>query len=86
MGNGLFVVRPGTYFAVEWTARVTKVMDSHFETLDSLRSVNLGRGAQGTSDDLNDYPIRWSELQGEIFYQLQADFDFPGIPRMPPPS
>ena len=85
-GNTHFAFKPGTDFANEWVSRVEKKMNEHAERLEKWGVVDPGRGPTDDEPLFRDYPIRWAELQGELFHQLQYDFDFPISLTLPRPS
>lgn len=76
-GNGYFAFTPHTDFALNWMERVSRVMDKHLVGLQDFDLPHLGRGPVFSEQRWNGYPLRWAELQGEVFHQLQADFRFP---------
>lgn len=61
--NGCFICRPNTDFTREWFRRVEQKMDEKFLLLKE----HPAKDPFGTNDD---YPLRWAELQGEIFHKL----------------
>lgn len=85
-GNTHFAFKPGTDFAAEWVHRVELKMDEHGSSLANWGQINPGRGPVDNDSKFDDYPIRWSELQGELFHKLQFDFDFPATLSLPRPS
>lgn len=83
-GNGMFAFRKGSDFAEIWADRVEEVMDRHLPQL--LRGKeNLGRGPTEGDPAFTNYPIRWAELQGELFHQLQHDTGYPANLILPHP-
>lgn len=64
--NGCFICRPDTDFTREWFRRVEQKMDEKL----SLLKEHPAKDPFGTNDD---YPLRWAELQGEIFHKLLVE-------------
>ena len=62
VSNGWFICRPHSRFTEEWHRRVQLKMDQ--------RQDILARHPATTPYGGNGYPMRWAELQGEIFHQL----------------
>ena len=63
IGNGAFICRPHTKFTEEWHREVNRVLVSHSEALRK----HPAKDAFGTNTD---YPLRWTEIQGEVFHPL----------------
>jgi hypothetical protein len=84
--NGYFAFAPRSEFAEEWVKRVRTKMDYHLEELERWGHENTGRGPVLEDDIFEGYPIRWAELQGELFHQLQFEFCFPAKLWLPRPS
>ena len=82
VSNCAFVFKPQTKFAAEWRQRVHQALDGHLAALrlhpgtyhpravasgiHSYGWLDLRRGPRG-------YPLRWAEIQGEIFHKLQIE-------------
>jgi len=62
LGNGFFIVRKNTEFTTEWYDRVMDVLDKR---LPELRQNPATEPFGGKG-----YPLRWAEVQGEIFHKL----------------
>lgn len=64
--NGCFICRPYTDFTREWFRRVEQKMDERL----SLLRCHPAKDVFGINPD---YPLRWAELQGEIFHKLLVE-------------
>lgn len=82
VSNCAFIFRPGSEFAQEWNLRVNQVLDMHLGRLRDHpgtyhpRAVASGIHAYSWKDwnrAPRGYPLRWAEIQGEIFHQLQSE-------------
>jgi hypothetical protein len=82
VSNGAFIFRPHTPFAREWKARVARVLDAHLDLVLKRpgtyhpRAVVTGIHSYGRLDfrrGPRGYPLRWAEIQGEIFHPLQFE-------------
>ena len=62
LGNGFFIVRKNTEFTTEWYDRVVDVLDKRLPELRQNPAIEPF-GGKG-------YPLRWAEVQGEIFHKL----------------
>ena len=62
LGNGFFIVRKNTEFTTKWYDRVLSVLDKR---LPELRQNPATEPFGGKG-----YPLRWAEVQGEIFHKL----------------
>ena len=70
--NGWFICRPHTKFTEEWYKRVQQKMDERYNDLKLHPAIDIF-GKTGN------YPLRWGEMQGEIFHQLLLDYYDPAI-------
>jgi hypothetical protein len=71
VGNGAYVVKPGTRFTYEWREKVNAVLDENFEGLKRHPAQHpedfLGRIDKGVRSN---YPLAWTQLLGNIFHPL----------------
>lgn len=62
IGNGAFIFKPKTQFTFDWFEQVSQLLTLKHDllkaTLGNERGDNLG------------YPLRWTEIQGDIFHPL----------------
>lgn len=69
-----FMFKRKTKMALEWKNKVKKKMDIVYEKLKSNDGLYhpraTSRGAQGTNISSKGYPLRWTEIHGEIFHPL----------------
>ena len=66
VANGYFICRSNTEFTKEWYNRVQKQMDLRYNELKNNPAIDpFGQN--------KNYPIRWAELQCEIFHKLIID-------------
>lgn len=66
IGNGNYIVKPRTPFTYDWYNQMIKVMD---KKLPLLRRYPARHPQEATSKEYY-YPLRWTELLGEIFHPL----------------
>lgn len=62
LGNGAFVVRPGTPLTAEWLTEVERRLDGW--------SSQLAASPGNTMGDNPGYPVPWAALQGAVFQPL----------------
>lgn len=70
IGCGAFICKKNTKFTNAWLARVNSILDSKLESLRAHpardpRDVSGMRLVDGTTSP---YPLRWSEIMGEVFH------------------
>lgn len=68
VANGYFIVRANSDFTRTWWNRVNALLDSKLEA--------LRRNPSLTPRDFNEtpgYPLKWTELQGNIFHKICAE-------------
>lgn len=72
LSNGWFIVRPHSKFSEQWYKRVNKHCDQVFNIVkEHPATIN---DTDPYSTIYTQYPLRWSQLQCEIFHQLCYDF------------
>jgi hypothetical protein len=69
-GNGAYIVRPMTEFTTTWYDNLIKVMDSKLEELKKHPATN----PSATPETSPGYPVKWSEILGDIFHPLAAKY------------
>ena len=70
VANGYFIVRPHSKFSTEWWNRVNKKLD---ERLEDAKKHPAEFPRDGGGLNKSKYPLRWAEVQGEIFHRLCYD-------------
>lgn len=70
MGVSGFICRPHSRFTAEWMRELTARMDYY---ADALRRADASRSTPYEQPD--DYPIRWSELLGDIIQPLSLKYN-----------
>lgn len=85
VGNGHFAMLPHSEFSAEWVRRVSRVMDDNYDRLVEFGIRDAPRGPSPSDATFNSYPLKWADLQGRIFHDLQADFGFPAKKCFPRP-
>lgn len=64
IGNGAYIFKPNTLLTNEWYSTMMKVMDSKLENLKKYPA----RNTEDVYSEEYPYPLRWTELLGEIFH------------------
>lgn len=91
--NGAFLFRAGTDFAAEWHSRVNAVLDQKFHLLrtnpGTYHPRAIRKGIHGSRWQVwnhisRGYPLEWTQLQGDIFHQLQWERPDDYRLRLPP--
>lgn len=62
IGNGSFICKPRTPFTEEWFGIVNDLLDKNFDKLREYPGDMWGKN--------EGYPLRWAEVQGELFHPL----------------
>ena len=72
IGNGAYICKPNTSFTTEWFNSVQKILDSKSEVLKNHPSKSHRDFYLKKYDDgcISNYPIRWTEICGEVFHPL----------------
>ena len=70
-GNGMFIFKKNSLTAKLWYEEVQRKMD------DVLEDLKLNPGTNLTRDQIKNcstgYPLRWAEIQGELFHKVQYE-------------
>lgn len=79
--NTRFIFKPGTEFASRWNEEVNSILDHYVDALPSspgtyhpratVNGVHDPRSVRERSIGPSGYPLRWAQLQGEVFHRLQ---------------
>lgn len=68
VANGYFIVRPYSNFSTRWWNAVNAKLDEKFEIVKRYPA-EFPRDGIG-SNKTSKYPMRWAEVQGEIFHRI----------------
>jgi hypothetical protein len=88
IGNGAYICKPNTTFTKDWIDSVHDVLDTKFDTLKKYP-------AQDSRDFFNkvfengsvsNYPLRWTEICGEIFHPLCLKYSNKLLKNLPTPD
>ena len=90
--NGIFIFKKMTPFAREWLTRSERLLDYKYDSLVICHEKQFGRAELPLESSPHfdflktppDYPLRWAELMGEIFHQLQWERKSSFILSLPP--
>ena len=88
IGNGAYICKPNTSFTNEWFNSVQKILDSKSEVLKKYpsncpRDFYLKRYDDGS---ISNYPIRWTEICGEVFHPLCLKYSKKILKTLPTPD
>lgn len=70
-GNGMFIFKKNSLTSVLWYEEVQCKMDDVLKDLKLNPGTDLTRGEIKTCS--TGYPLRWAEIQGEIFHKVQYE-------------
>lgn len=76
IGCCAMLFRPGSTFTTRWFQRLTEVMDSKAAELSRYpaRHPFDRRGVRYANGKISKYPIKWTELMGDIFHPLVYEY------------
>jgi hypothetical protein len=70
IGNGAYIFRPKTAFALEWLESIHTILDARLSQLiEHPATMTHEKAEDGTG-----YPIEWNEILGRIFHRMQFDY------------
>lgn len=94
VSNGAFLFKRHSSFAQEWRTRVNGVLDTNLDRLERHPGTYHARATTWGAHDVGlrlweriprGYPLRWTQLQGQVFHQLQWERPHsyrPALPRL----
>lgn len=69
-GNCAYIMRPNTPFTQEWYRRLHATLDEKLEALKAHAEKN----PPNYSSEEAGYPVKWSEILGNIYHALAVDY------------
>jgi hypothetical protein len=88
IGCGAFICKPNTSFTTEWLKAVHKILDCKYDLLAANPAQNprdhLSR--QFINKHKSKYPLRWTEICGEVFHPLSLRYSRSILKNLPPPD
>ena len=86
LGNGAYIWKPGTKFTSSWLASLHYVLDLKYEMLKKFPA-NNPRDHKKDGENVRDgYPIKWTELLGNLFHPLCYEYKNLILHGLVPPS
>lgn len=88
IGNGAYICKPNTIFTKEWIDKVHQILDQKYEQLvnhparderDFYHKVLNG-------NIKSEYPLRWTEICGEVFHPLCLKYSKRILKSLPTPD
>lgn len=72
VGLGAFICKPNTIFTSDWLNAIHRVLDKKIDLLQTNPSKDPRDfyHKKLDKDNLSEYPLRWTEICGEIFHPL----------------
>ena len=88
IGNGAYICKPNTVFTKEWINKVHEILDKKYELLMNhpardardFYHKKLRDGAKSK------YPLRWTEICGEVFHPLCLKYSKKILKTLPTPD
>jgi hypothetical protein len=79
--NSAYIIRPNTIFTYTWYNTLLNVLDTKLDTLKKYPSTH----PQSTPDTSPGYPIKWTEILGDIYHPLTCKYRNNILFTLPPP-
>ena len=88
IGCGAFICKPNTDFTKEWMDAIHKILDQKYELLinnppKDLRDFYHKKHGDGS---ISNYPLRWTEICGEVFHPLCLKYSKKILRTLPTPD
>ena len=65
-----FICKPNSPLTTEWYNTVCNILDNKYELLQKYPARHVREGFQDGYDSLYPYPIKWTEILGNVFHPL----------------
>lgn len=85
IGNGCFIFKKNTFFTNLWLDKVNESLDSFLPNLKKYPGTNFDRLVFGEKKGY-DYPLKWADMQGNIFHPLVYKYKDNFLKNLKPPS
>lgn len=88
IGCGAYICKPNTYFTNEWMDTIHKILDHKYDLLINNPPKDSRDFYQKKHDDgsISDYPLRWTEICGEVFHPLCLKYSKKILRTLPTPD
>ncbi len=88
IGCGAFICKPNTDFTNEWMDTIHKILDDKYELLVNNPPKDLRDFYHKKYDDgsISNYPLRWTEICGEVFHPLCLKYSKKILKTLPTPD
>ena len=88
IGCGAFICKPNTDFTKEWMDTIHKILDQKYELLVNNPPKDFRDFYHKKHDDgsISNYPLRWTEICGEVFHPLCLKYSKKILRTLPTPD
>ena len=88
IGNGAYICKPKTAFTQEWLNDVHNILDRKFDSLKCYPAQHPRDFSNKIFENgsVSDYPLRWTEICGEIFHPLCLKYSKKLLKNLPTPD
>lgn len=88
IGNGAYICKPNTPFTNDWIDKVHNVLDCKFDILKTYPAKHPRDFSNKIFEDglVSKYPLRWTEICGEIFHPLCLKYSKKLLKNLPSPN
>jgi hypothetical protein len=88
IGNCAYICKPNTAFTEEWFYSVQNVLDCKFDILKTYPAKHPRDFYKKVYENglVSDYPLRWTEICGEIFHPLCLKYSKKLLKNLPTPD
>ena len=88
IGCGAFICKPNTDFTKEWMDTIHKILDQKYGLLVNNPPKDLRDFYHKKHDDgsISNYPLRWTEICGEVFHPLCLKYSKKILRTLPTPD
>ena len=88
IGTNAYVCKPNTAFTKEWMASINNILDQKYELLTHNPAEHPRDFYCKKFDDghVSNYPLRWTEICGEVFHPLCLKYSKEILKSLPAPA
>ena len=88
VGNGAYICKPNTVFTKAWMNKVNSILDIKLELLARFPARHLRdfHHKKLNNNTISRYPLRWTEICGEVFHPLCLQYRNKILKHLPAPN
>ena len=88
VGNGAYICKPNTVITQNWITQIDAILDKNYEILSRYpaRHPRDFYHKKLNNNEISRYPLRWTEICGEVFHPLCLKYHSKILKHLPAPD